>query len=87
MNLELLRLWQDRRRTVVLVTHSIQEAVFMADRVLIMSPRPGHIVAEIAVPLARPRALDAMKSSEFGLLTYDVRMAIDRQEAEHARIA
>jgi NitT/TauT family transport system ATP-binding protein len=84
MNLELLRLWQERRRTVVLVTHSIQEAVFMADRVLIMSPRPGHIVAEIDVPLERPRALDAMKSPEFGSLAYEVRMAIDRQEVEHA---
>src|SRR5947208_1793548 len=42
-------------RTVVLVTHDVQEALYLADRVVVLSPRPGHVVAELAVPLARPR--------------------------------
>ena len=54
MNAELLRIWSLHRRTVVMVTHSISEAVLLADRILVMSPRPGRLRAEFAVPLAAP---------------------------------
>jgi len=65
MNVELQRIWLERKNTVVFITHSIPEAVFLADRVLVMAPRPGRIVDTLEVSLPRPRALEAMNSSEF----------------------
>jgi NitT/TauT family transport system ATP-binding protein len=56
MNLELLHIWETRDKTVIMVTHNIQEAILLADRVLVLSPRPGRITADIPITLPRPRA-------------------------------
>lgn len=76
LNLELLRLQTLHSKTILMVTHSISEAVFLADRVLIMSERPGRIVAEVTIDLPRPRALSLLGSPEFGQLTAQVRSLI-----------
>jgi NitT/TauT family transport system ATP-binding protein len=80
MNLELLGIRQSYAYTAVMVTHSIAEAVFLAGRVLVMSQRPGRIVAQVAVPLPYPRSLELMGAPEFAGLTRDVRRAIDREQ-------
>jgi len=73
MNLELQRIWAETRKTVLFITHSIPEAVFLADRVLVMTERPGSIAAIYDVPLPRPRSLTLMGGPEFGALTQRIR--------------
>jgi NitT/TauT family transport system ATP-binding protein len=65
---ELLRIWSHTRKTVVFVTHSLGEAVYLADEILVMSPRPGRIVDRIAVELPRPRTYEMMSQPEFSRL-------------------
>jgi NitT/TauT family transport system ATP-binding protein len=76
LNIELLRLWQSRNLTAVMVTHNIREAVFLADRVLVLSPRPATISAEFAINLPRPRPKGIEYTEEFGQLAYEIRQAI-----------
>ena len=66
MNGELQRIWMEKQKTVLLITHSIPEAVFLADRVLVMSPRPGRIIEDIAIDLPRPRPLSIIGRPDFG---------------------
>jgi NitT/TauT family transport system ATP-binding protein len=73
MNLELQRIWLQTRKTVLLITHSIPEAVFLADRVLVMSERPGRVAAVYDIDLPRPRPLDIMGTPRFAALTQTLR--------------
>ena len=73
MNVELQRIWFETKKTVLFITHSIPEAVFLADRVLVMSERPGTIAAIYDVKLPRPRSLRVMGTSDFGVLTQTIR--------------
>jgi NitT/TauT family transport system ATP-binding protein len=76
MGAELLSLWQTRRKTVLMVTHSISEVILLSDRVLVMTPRPGRICLDLAVDLPRPRAEEIRYTPEFGVLARRLRAAI-----------
>jgi NitT/TauT family transport system ATP-binding protein len=73
MNLDLQRIWLEAGKTVVLITHSIPEAVFLGDRVIVMSARPGRIARVVEVDMARPRSIDVMGEPEFGRMTSEIR--------------
>lgn len=76
MDLLLLKLWSERRKTILFVTHSIPEALFMADRILVMTPRPGRLAAEFRVELPRPRILDMQTTSYFVEATKEIKNII-----------
>mgnify|MGYP001085871444 CR=1 FL=1 len=73
---ELLRIWQAHRKTVVMVTHSISEALFLADRVLVLSPRPGRLCLDLPVDLPRPRAEEVRYTPDFAARSLRLRRAI-----------
>jgi NitT/TauT family transport system ATP-binding protein len=84
MTLELLRIWAQRRRTVVFVTHSITEAVLLADRVVVMSPRPGRILETIRVDLPRPRQFSQEGLDAFQRCAQRIRDLVFTRGAAHA---
>jgi len=74
---ELSRIWQARQKTVIMVTHSINESLFLADRVLVLTQRPGKIKLDVEVDLPRPRKDDIRYTSHFGKLARKLRGAIE----------
>jgi NitT/TauT family transport system ATP-binding protein len=77
MNVELQRIWLERRKTVVFITHSTSEAVFLGDRVLVMTPRPGRIHDVLEIGLPRPRSLEVMNTEAFGVYVQRIRRALN----------
>ena len=82
---ELQRLWEERRRTVILVTHSVSEAVSLADRVVVMTPRPGRVAAVVDVDLPRPRLIELAADPRAAALATDVRDALSAMHAAELR--
>jgi len=76
MGAELLRIWQNRETTVVMVTHSISEALLLADRIVVLSARPGRVLRVVDVPFARPRTDQIRYSPEFVSLSREIRASI-----------
>ena len=76
MSMDLLHVWQHSKQTALMVTHDINEAVLLADRIIVLSNRPGKVVADIVVDLPRPRSVDLIYSDEFVKLAKTVRSAI-----------
>ena len=82
---ELQALWQERRRTVILVTHSVSEAITLADRVAVMTPRPGRIARVVEVDLPRPRPVDLTADPRAATLASEVRDALSDARAVELR--
>ncbi|PYE85343.1 ABC transporter ATP-binding protein [Pseudoroseicyclus aestuarii] len=80
MNVELLKIWSKHRKTVIFITHSIPEAVFLSDRVIAMTPRPGEIAEIIPIDLPRPRPLDVVNTPEFGAYAKRLRRLLNANE-------
>ena len=87
MTLELLRIWERQPKTIVFVTHSIPEAVLLADRVVVMSARPGRIAQVIDVPLGRPRSFELESHPDFQRCTHRIRELIFGNRAVERRAA
>jgi NitT/TauT family transport system ATP-binding protein len=79
MNVELMRVWSEERKTVIFITHSIPEAVLLGDRVIVMSPRPGRITEIINVDVGRPRSLQTMATARFGEICDHIRTIFGAQ--------
>ncbi len=77
MGMELSRIWQAHRKTVIMVTHSISESLFLADRVLVLSQRPGTLKLDLKVDLPRPRLDDIRYTAHFGKLAKKLKEAIE----------
>ena len=80
MGSELLRIWHARPATVIMVTHSIQESLLLADRVIVLSDRPARVLLDQTVPLPRPRSLDMSYSKEFVELAAKIRSLLSTQD-------
>jgi NitT/TauT family transport system ATP-binding protein len=72
-DLELLRLWERSATTIVMVTHNIPEAILVADRVVVLSPRPGHVVADVAIDLPRPRTIAHLDQATVSRASREIR--------------
>jgi NitT/TauT family transport system ATP-binding protein len=79
MNIELMRIWSRSRKTVLFITHSIAEAIFLSDRVIAMTPRPGRIADIVTIDLPRPRELSIINTDRFGRYVAHLRPLLEAQ--------
>lgn len=86
MQAELLRIWNAAKKTVVFVTHQIDEAVYLSDRVIVMAARPGRIIADIKIDLPRPRKLDVKRTPEFARYEEQIWALIASQQMQRTPI-
>jgi NitT/TauT family transport system ATP-binding protein len=85
LGMELLRIWSEHMKSVLFVTHSIQEGVLLADRVIVLSARPGRVAADITIDLPRPRTFEMVSTPEYGRYAAQIRQLITgRKEGPHA---
>jgi NitT/TauT family transport system ATP-binding protein len=77
MNLELQRIWSESEKTVILITHSIPEAIFLGDVVFVMTPRPGALDRIIRVDVPRPRTMASMSAPGFAAVAREIRDIFD----------
>jgi NitT/TauT family transport system ATP-binding protein len=77
MNLLLLRLWAESDKTIVFVTHNISEAIFLADRVVVMTPRPGRVARVYEIDLPRPRTIEMTFEPSFIALVQEIKVAVE----------
>ncbi|HEX9453587.1 MAG TPA: ABC transporter ATP-binding protein [Candidatus Binatia bacterium] len=84
LDIELLRIWEESKKTVLFVTHSIQEAVFLSDLVFVMSARPGRLLEIIAIDLPRPRTMEMMSTAKFGEYTLKIRSLLASAGGAHS---
>jgi NitT/TauT family transport system ATP-binding protein len=80
---DLLAMWQESQKTVLFVTHSISEAVFLSDRIIVMTPRPGKVCEIIDIDIDRPRDLNARDTAEFGAIVHRIRILFQEMGVIH----
>jgi len=83
MQVDLLAMWQESQKTVLFVTHSISEAVFLSDRIIVMTPRPGKVCEIIDIDIDRPRDLNARDTAEFGAIVHRIRILFQEMGVIH----
>src|SRR5262249_53289616 len=86
LNVTLLDIWERYHQTAFFVTHSIREAVFLSDRVVVIGRRPGQVVMDVAIPFARPRELAVGETVEFNRICGELRPAIAERHAAASRV-
>jgi NitT/TauT family transport system ATP-binding protein len=87
MNVELQQIWSGQHKTVLFVTHGIGESVFLSDRVVVMTPRPGRVAAVIDIPFARPRSAQLLGTAEFAAVAADIRNVFNRSVSQPSSAA
>lgn len=83
MQVDLLAMWQETKKTVLFVTHSISEAVFLSDRIIVMTPRPGKVREIIDIDISRPRDLNVRDTGEFGAIVHRIRLLFQEMGVIH----